>query len=158
MKKILLLCIFLNITLAVESKFILNSYFNPNRLIFRLNKGSFECSMLGVVVPFYGGDNKCISEEFRKMSHLSIGYMENNLNLEQSYGLSVINGYCVLSYANINFNEKIIKDGYAVVNKASVNDDMILERLLYLQDVAIQSKAGLWNSFYDEMECLRETY
>lgn len=144
--------------LALEPKYLLNSYYNPNRLVFRLHKNSFECSMLGIVVPFYGNANQCLNPNFKKMSHLSIGYMQNNLDLEQLYGVNIVNGFCIVSYRNIILNEKIVKDGYAVVNKNGVNDGEFLDRLLELQNIAMKNRFGLWNSFYSDMECLKDNY
>lgn len=142
----------------LERKFLLNSYYNPNRLVFRLSKYSFECSMLGVSVPFYGVKNACNSDVFRNMSHLTIGYMQNNLHLEQLYSVRVVNGFCLVAYGNTLLNEKIIADGFAVVNKNGVKDMGFLERLQILQNIAKEHKKGLWNSFYDEMQCFSESY
>ena len=155
-----LFSIFISISLlgaGTSNKFILNSYYNPNRLVFRLNRNSFECSFFGVVIPYYGNSN-CDSENFKVMSNLSIGFMQNNLNLEQLYDVSFVNGYCVVSYSNINFNEKIIMSGYGVVNQGSVVDANTRTRFLYLQDIAMNNKNGLWNSFYDEMNCMKDSY
>lgn len=135
-----------------ERKYLLNSYYNPNRLVFRLSKYSFECSMLGVSVPYYSAKNPCNNERFRNMSHLTIGYMQNNLNLEQAYSVRVVNGFCLVAYGNITLNEKIIADGFAVVNKKGV-DSAFLEKLDMLQNLAKERRAGLWNSFQNEMEC-----
>lgn len=142
----------------LERKFLLNSYYNPNRLVFRLSKYSFECSMLGVSVPFYSVKNACNSDVFRNMSHLTIGYMQNNLHLEQLYSVRVVNGFCLVAYGNTLLNEKIIADGFAVVNKNGVKDMSFLERLQILQNIAKEHKKGLWNSFYDEMQCFSESY
>lgn len=142
----------------LERKFLLNSYYNPNRLVFRLSKYSFECSMLGVSVPFYSVRNACNSDVFRNMSHLTIGYMQNNLHLEQLYSVRVVNGFCLVAYGNTLLNEKIIADGFAVVNKNGVKDMSFLERLQILQNIAKEHKKGLWNSFYDEMQCFSESY
>ncbi|RAX52708.1 hypothetical protein CCY99_06990 [Helicobacter sp. 16-1353] len=158
MKKIIIFILLFNLAFGGEGKFLLNSYYNPNRLVFRLAKSSFECSLLGVAVPFYGRDNQCIVESFKKMSHQSIGYFQNNLNLEQLYSVRIENGFCILSYGNTNFNEKIIKDGYGVVNKNGILDMEFLNRLLYLQDLAIKNRNGLWNSFYNEMDCFKNSY
>lgn len=157
-RKISVAVLLFSFTFGAEYKFLLNSYYNPNRLVFRLSQGSFECSLLGVAVPFYGNDNQCLVESFRKMSHQSIGYFQNNLHLEQRYSLKIDNGFCILSYSNINFNEKVIKDGYGVVNKDGIRDTTFLNRLLYLQELAKKTKAGLWNSFYEEMECFEDSY
>ncbi|RDU62663.1 thermonuclease family protein [Helicobacter sp. MIT 14-3879] len=158
MRIAIILMFILNIVVSLEPKYLLNSYYNPNRLVFRLNSNAFECSMLGVVVPFYGNSNKCLNETFKKMSNLTIGYMQNNLDMEQLYGVRIINGFCIISFRNIILNEKIISDGYAVVNKGFVNDSEFLDRLLYLQDIAINNKKGLWNNFYNEMQCLKDSY
>ena len=155
-----LFSIFVSVSLLGASnsnKFILNSYYNPNRLVFRLNRNSFECSLFGVVIPYYG-DSNCDSKNFKIMSNLAIGFMQNNLNLEQLYNVDFVNGYCVVSYSNINFNEKIIMDGYGVVNQGSVVDIDMRSRFLYLQDIAMNNKTGLWNSFYDEMICIKNAY
>lgn len=135
-----------------ERKYLLNSYYNPNRLVFRLSKYSFECSMLGVSVPYFSTKHPCNNERFRNMSHLTIGYMQNNLNLEQAYSVRVVNGFCLVAYGNITLNEKIIADGFAVVNKKGV-DSAFLEKLDMLQNLAKERRAGLWNSFQNEMEC-----
>lgn len=140
-----------------ERKYLLNSYYNPNRLIFRLSKYSFECSMLGVSVPYFSAKHPCNNERFRNMSHLTIGYMQNNLNLEQAYSVRVVNGFCLVAYGNITLNEKIIADGFAVVNKKGV-DSAFLEKLDMLQNLAKERRAGLWNSFQNEMECFEENY
>lgn len=162
MRKLILFAImFLNLNAIdgqLERKFLLNSYYNPNRLVFRLSKYSFECSMLGVSVPFYGVKNACNSDVFRNMSHLTIGYMQNNLHLEQLYSVRVVNGFCLVAYGNTLLNEKIIADGFAVVNKNGVKDMSFLERLQILQNIAKEHKKGLWNSFYDEMQCFSESY
>lgn len=136
-----------------ERKYLLNSYYNPNRLVFRLSKYSFECSMLGVSVPYYSFKHPCNNERFRNMSQLAIGYMQNNLNLEQIYSVRVVNGFCLVAWGNITLNEKIVADGYAVVNKRGVSDAHFLERLNAAQNLAKERRAGLWNSFADEMEC-----
>lgn len=136
----------------IERKYLLNSYYNPNRLVFRLSKYSFECSMLGVSVPYFSAKHPCNNERFRNMSHLTIGYMQNNLNLEQAYSVRVVNGFCLVSWGNITLNEKIIADGFAVVNKKGV-DSAFLEKLDMLQNLAKERRAGLWNSFQNEMEC-----
>lgn len=144
---------------GLDNKFLLNDYHNPNRLVFRLAKGTFECSLLGVAVPYYG--NQCSvesSHNFVQMSHLSIGYFENNLNFEQYYSLKVQDGYCAVSYGNVNFSEKIIKDGYGVVNSNGVSDKNLLERLQILQDRARENQVGLWRDFYDEMECFKDLF
>lgn len=135
-----------------ERKYLLNSYYNPNRLVFRLSKYSFECSMLGVSVPYFSAKHPCNNKRFRNMSHLTIGYMQNNLNLEQAYSVRVVNGFCLVAYGNITLNEKIVADGFAVVNKKGV-DSAFLEKLDILQNLAKERKAGLWNSFQNEMEC-----
>lgn len=135
-----------------ERKYLLNSYYNPNRLVFRLSKYSFECSMLGVSVPYFSFKHPCNNERFRNMSHLTIGYMQNNLNLEQAYSVRVVNGFCLVAYGNITLNEKIVADGFAVVNKKGV-DSAFLEKLDMLQNLAKERRAGLWNSFKNEMEC-----
>lgn len=135
-----------------ERKYLLNSYYNPNRLVFRLSKYSFECSMLGVSVPYFSAKHPCNNERFRNMSHLTIGYMQNNLNLEQMYSVRVVNGYCLVAYSNVVLNEKIVADGFAVVNKKGV-DSAFLEKLDMLQNLAKERRAGLWNSFQNEMEC-----
>lgn len=140
-----------------ERKYLLNSYYNPNRLVFRLSKYSFECSMLGVSVPYFSFKHPCNNERFRNMSHLAIGYMQNNLNLEQMYSVRVVNGFCLVAWGNITLNEKIIADGFAVVNKKGV-DSAFLEKLDILQNLAKERKAGLWNSFANEMECFGESY
>lgn len=158
MKKIIIFILLCNVAFGLEAKFLLNSYYNPNRLVFRLTKGSFECSLLGVAVPFYGKNNQCLVESFKKMSHLSIGFFQNNLNLEQLYGVKIENGFCIVSYGNINFNEEIIKEGYGVVNKNGVLNTEFLNRLLYLQDLAMKERAGLWHSFYEEMDCFKDSY
>lgn len=160
-KLILFAMMFLNLNAIdgqLERKFLLNSYYNPNRLVFRLSKYSFECSMLGVSVPFYSVRNACNSDVFRNMSHLTIGYMQNNLHLEQLYSVRVVNGFCLVAYGNTLLNEKIIADGFAVVNKNGVKDMSFLERLQILQNIAKEHKKGLWNSFYDEMQCFSESY
>lgn len=160
-KLILFAMMFLNLNAIdgqLERKFLLNSYYNPNRLVFRLSKYSFECSMLGVSVPFYSVKNACNSDVFRNMSHLTIGYMQNNLHLEQLYSVRVVNGFCLVAYGNTLLNEKIIADGFAVVNKNGVKDMSFLERLQILQNIAKEHKKGLWNSFYDEMQCFSESY
>ena len=51
-----------------ERKYLLNSYYNPNRLVFRLSKYSFECSMLGASVPYFSAKNPCNSEKFAKIA------------------------------------------------------------------------------------------
>ncbi|MGX3010672.1 thermonuclease family protein [Helicobacter sp. 23-1044] len=140
-----------------ERKYLLNSYYNPNRLVFRLSKYSFECSMLGASVPYFSAKNPCNNEKFRIMSHLTIGYMQNNLNLEQMYSVRVVNGYCLIAYSNALLNEKMVADGFAVVNKDGV-DSAFLEKMLHLQNLAQERKAGLWNSFYNEMQCFSESY
>lgn len=140
-----------------ERKYLLNSYYNPNRLVFRLSKYSFECSMLGVSVPYFSAKHPCNNERFRNMSHLTIGYMQNNLNLEQAYSVRVVNGFCLVAHGNITLNEKIVADGFAVVNKKGV-DSAFLEKLDILQNLAKERKAGLWNSFQNEMECFEENY
>lgn len=140
-----------------ERKYLLNSYYNPNRLVFRLSKYSFECSMLGVSVPYFSAKHPCNNERFRNMSHLTIGYMQNNLNLEQAYSVRVVNGFCLVAYGNITLNEKIVADGFAVVNKKGV-DSAFLEKLDMLQNLAKERRAGLWNSFQNEMECFEENY
>lgn len=140
-----------------ERKYLLNSYYNPNRLVFRLSKYSFECSMLGVSVPYFSAKHPCNNERFRNMSHLTIGYMQNNLNLEQMYSVRVVNGFCLVAYGNITLNEKIVADGFAVVNKKGV-DSAFLEKLDMLQNLAKERRAGLWNSFQNEMECFEENY
>lgn len=140
-----------------ERKYLLNSYYNPNRLVFRLSKYSFECSMLGVSVPYFSFKHPCNNERFRNMSHLTIGYMQNNLNLEQAYSVRVVNGFCLVAYSNITLNEKIVADGFAVVNKKGV-DSAFLEKLDMLQNLAKERKAGLWNSFQNEMKCFEENY
>lgn len=140
-----------------ERKYLLNSYYNPNRLVFRLSKYSFECSMLGVSVPYFSAKHPCNNERFRNMSHLTIGYMQNNLNLEQAYSVRVVNGFCLVAHGNITLNEKIIADGFAVVNKKGV-DSAFLEKLDMLQNLAKERRAGLWNSFQNEMECFEENY
>lgn len=142
---------------VIERKYLLNSYYNPNRLVFRLSKYSFECSMLGVSVPYFSAKHPCNNERFRNMSHLTIGYMQNNLNLEQAYSVRVVNGFCLVAYGNITLNEKIVADGFAVVNKKGV-DSAFLEKLDMLQNLAKERKAGLWNSFQNEMECFEENY
>lgn len=147
-----------NIAFSLDYKLLLNSYYNPNRLVFRLHKSAIQCSLLGVAVPFYSNNNQCVSEEFRKMSNLSIGFFQNNLDLEQLYSVSIENGFCVVKYKNLILNEEIIKAGYGVVNSNGVLDSDFLDRLLHLQSVAIENRNGLWNSFYDEMECFRDSY
>ena len=156
MRIFIIVLLFCNLAFCADYKLLLNSYYNPNRLVFRLHKGAFECSLLGVVVPFY--NNQCQSENLKKMSNLSIGFFQNNLDLEQLYSVSIRNGFCVVKYKNLNLNEEIIKAGYGVVNKSSVEDLEFLGRLLDLENLAIKNKAGLWNSFYDEMECFRDSY
>lgn len=163
MKKILvflalILCEINGFDGQMERKFLLNSYYNPNRLVFRLSKYSFECSMLGVSVPFYSVNNACNSDIFRNMSHLTIGYMQNNLHLEQLYGVRIVNGFCIVAYQNTTLNEKMIADGFAVVNKNGVKDVIFLEKLQILQNLAKEHKKGLWNSFYNEMQCFSELY
>lgn len=153
---IIMLCI--SIVFGLEYKLLLNSYYNPNRLVFRLYKGAFECSLLGVAVPFYGDSNKCVNDKFRKMSNLSIGFFQNNLDLEQLYSVSFENGFCIVKYKNLNLSEEIIKSGYGVVNSNGVLNSEFLDRLLHLQNLAIENRVGLWNSFYDEMECFRDSY
>lgn len=78
--------------------------------------------------------------------------MQNNLNLEQSYSVRVVNGFCLVAYGNITLNEKIVADGFAVVNKNGV-DSAFLEKLDMLQNLAKERRVGLWNSFQNEMEC-----
>lgn len=160
MKKIIIFLLIFGFTFldSMSNKFLLNSYYNPNRLVFRLDKGVFECSLLGVAIPFYGQSNKCLSENFKKMSHLSIGFFQNNLNLEQMYDVEINNGFCIVRYANINLNEKIIKDGYGTVNKQGIKDLVFLNKLLYFQDLAIKNESGLWHSFYKEMDCFKDLY
>lgn len=153
---VIMLCI--SIVFGIEYKLLLNSYYNPNRLVFRLYKGAFECSLLGVAVPFYGDSNKCVNDKFRKMSNLSIGFFQNNLDLEQLYSVSFENGFCIVKYNNLNLSEEIIKSGYGVVNSNGVLNSEFLDRLLHLQNLAIENRVGLWNSFYDEMECFRDSY
>ena len=143
--------------IEIERKYLLNSYYNPNRLIFRLSKYSFECSMLGVSVPYFSAKHPCNNARFRNMSHLTIGYMQNNLNLEQMYSVRVVNGYCLVAFGNVTLNEKIVADGFAVVNKNGV-DSALLEKLHTLQNLAQERRVGLWNSFYDEMECFKEAH
>ncbi len=135
-----------------ERKYLLNSYYNPNRLVFRLGRGSFECSMLGVIVPYFSAQNPCNSPKMRVMSHQSIGYMQNVLNLEQLYGVRVVGGYCVVADGNAVLNERIVRDGFGVVSKNG--DAAFLERLRALQESAKASRAGLWRDFAPEMECL----
>ena len=158
MRLLIFIILFSNVSLGIEYKLLLNSYFNPNRLVFRLYKGAFECSLLGVIVPFYDSNNKCINKKFKKMSNLSIGFFQNNLDLEQLYSINIKNGFCVVKYKNLNLNEEVIKAGYGVVNRNGVQDSEFLDRLLYLQNLAIENRVGLWNSFYDEMECFRDSY
>ncbi len=158
MKLFFIFILYLSMTFGIEYKLLLNSYHNPNRLVFRLNGSSFECSLLGVVIPFYSNENKCINDKFRKMSNLSIGFFQNNLNLEQLYSVSFENGFCIVKYRNFNLSEEIIKSGYGVVNTKSIFNNELLDKLLYLQNIAIENRAGLWNSFYDEMECFRDSY
>lgn len=144
-----------------ERKYLLNSYYNPNRLVFRLSKYSFECSMLGVSVPYYSFKHPCNNERFRNMSHLTIGYMQNNLNLEQMYSVRVVNGYCLVAYSNVVLNEKMVADGFAVVNPSGAggfNGGLYLQKLQFLQSTAKAQKLGLWNSFYDDMQCFSEIY
>lgn len=144
-----------------ERKYLLNSYYNPNRLVFRLSKYSFECSMLGASVPYFSAKNPCNSEKFAKISHLTIGYMQNNLNLEQMYSVRVVNGYCLVAYSNVVLNEKMVADGFAVVNKdgaEAFNNGLYLQKLRQMQSIAKAQKLGLWNSFYDEMQCFSESY
>lgn len=144
-----------------ERKYLLNSYYNPNRLVFRLSKYSFECSMLGVSVPYYSAQNPCNNNRFRNMSHLTIGYMQNNLNLEQLYSVRVVNDYCIVAYSNVVLNEKMVADGFAVVNPNGTqgfNSGLYLEKLQFLQSTAKAQKLGLWNSFYNEMQCFSESY
>ena len=144
-----------------ERKYLLNSYYNPNRLVFRLSKYSFECSMLGASVPYFSAKNPCNNEKFRIMSHLTIGYMQNNLNLEQMYSVRVVNGYCLIAYSNVVLNEKMVADGFAVVNKdgaGAFNNGLYLQKMRRLQSIAKAQKLGLWNSFYDEMQCFSESY
>lgn len=144
-----------------ERKYLLNSYYNPNRLVFRLSKYSFECSMLGASVPYYSAKNPCNNERFRNMSHLTIGYMQNNLNLEQMYSVRVVNGYCLVAYSNVVLNEKMVADGFAVVNPRGAggfNGGLYLQKLQFLQSTAKAQKLGLWNSFYDDMQCFSEVY
>lgn len=147
-----------NAVFGIDYKLLLNSYSNPNRLIFRLPSGAFECSLLGVAVPFYGNDNKCLNDNFKKMSNLSIGFFQNNLDLEQLYSVSINNGFCLVKYKNLDLNQEIIKAGYGVVNRAGIKDFEFLNKLLYLQNLASENRVGLWNSFYDEMECFRDSY
>ena len=156
---IALFIVFVSLSLldARTDKFILDSYYNPNRLAFKLSKDSFKCSFFGVVVPYYG-NSACNFENFKRMSNLTIGFLQNNLNLGQLYDISIIDGYCVVSYGNVNFNEKIIMNGYGVVNQKAILDVDLLNRYLYLQNIAINSKSGLWNSFYNEMNCLKNDY
>lgn len=163
MKKIfmilaLILCEISGIDGQMERKYLLNSYYNPNRLVFRLSKYAFECSMLGVSVPYYSVTHSCNNEKFRNMSHLTIGYMQNNLNLEQLYSVRVVNGFCLVAFGNTTLNEKIIADGFAVVNKNGVKDGYFLEKLQILQNMAKDNKKGLWNSFQNEMECFAESF
>lgn len=143
-----------------ERKYLLNSYYNPNRLVFRLSKYSFECSMLGVSVPYYS-NHTCNNERFAKMSHLTIGYMQNNLNLEQLYSVRMVNGYCLVAYSNVVLNEKMVADGFAVVNPngaTSFSNGLYLSKLYQMQNTAKSHKLGLWNSFYNEMQCFSEMY
>ena len=153
---ILIFCVI--VAFGNDYKLLLNSYYNPNRLVFRLSSGAVECSLLGVAVPFYGSNNKCLNENFKKMSNLSIGFLQNNLDLEQFYSVSIRNGFCVVKYKNLILNQELIKAGYGVVNKDGVQDLEFLDRLLYLENLAIENRAGLWNSFYDDMECFRDSY
>ena len=146
---------------AIERKYLLNSYYNPNRLVFRLSKYSFECSMLGVSVPYFSAKHPCNNARFRNMSHLTIGYMQNNLNLEQMYSVRVVNGYCLVAFGNVVLNEKIVADGFAVVNPSGANGfngGLYLQKLQFLQSNAKAQKLGLWNSFYDDMQCFSEVY
>ena len=83
--------------------------------------------------------------------------MQNNLNLEQMYSVRVVNGYCLVAFGNVVLNEKIVADGFAVVNKNGV-DSALLEKLHTLQNLAQERRVGLWNSFYDEMECFKEAH
>lgn len=142
----------------LNAKYLLNSYYNPNRLVFRLSSSVFECPLLGVSVPYYITNNQCMSESFMLISNLAIGFFQNNLNLEQMYDVKIIDGYCLVSYGNTNFNEKIIIDGYGVVNASSISNPTLLNKLLYLENLAIENKLGLWNSFYKEMQCFKDIY
>ena len=138
-------------------KYLLNGYYNPNRIIFKLSNRVFECSLMGVTVPYYNNTSKCNRQKsLAHMSNPSIGFFQNHLNLEQLYDVEIIDGYCIVKYNNINFNEKIIMSGYGIVNVKSINNQTLLDRFLYLENLAIENKMGLWNHFYDEMQCLRD--
>lgn len=84
--------------------------------------------------------------------------MQNNLHLEQLYSVRIVNGFCIVAYQNTTLNEKMIADGFAVVNKNGVKDAFFLEKLQILQNLAREHKKGLWNSFYNEMQCFSELY
>lgn len=87
--------------------------------------------------------------------------MQNNLNLEQMYSVRVVNGYCLVAYSNVVLNEKMVADGFAVVNKDGAevfNNGLYLQKLRQMQSIAKAQKLGLWNSFYDEMQCFSESY
>ena len=87
--------------------------------------------------------------------------MQNNLNLEQMYSVRVVNGYCLVGYGNALLNEKMVADGFAVVNPkgaGAFNNGLYLEKMRRLQSIAKAQKLGLWNSFYNEMQCFSEIY
>ena len=87
--------------------------------------------------------------------------MQNNLNLEQMYSVRVVNGYCLVAFGNVVLNEKIVADGFAVVNPSGANGfngGLYLQKLQFLQSNAKAQKLGLWNSFYDDMQCFSEVY
>lgn len=152
-------CIIYSTTLLHAKKYLLNSYYNPNRIVFRLSSGVFECSLLGVVVPYYNNTIQCGTQQsLIYMSNLSIGFFQNHLNLEQLYDVSVINGYCSVNYGNSNFNERIIKDGYGIVNAKGIDNQMFLDKLLNLENIAMENKLGFWKDFYNEMQCFKRLY
>lgn len=157
MKITVIVILFSNFLSGGEYKLLINDYYNPNRLVFRLTKGTFECSMLGVVVPYYSNTNECNTPAFKKMSYFSIGFFQNTLNLEQIYNVDIQDGYCIVKYGNKVLNEQVIVQGYGVVNTTNVSGVM-LERLLELQSIAIQENRGLWADFSDEMNCFRGLY
>lgn len=87
--------------------------------------------------------------------------MQNNLNLEQLYSVRVVNGYCLVAYSNVVLNEKMVADGFAVVNPKGAtdfNNGLYLTKLRQMQNIAKSQKLGLWNSFYNEMQCFSEMY
>lgn len=142
-------------------KFLLNDYYHPNRLVFRtIPKGSFKCSLFGVVVPYV--KESCIispsaRENFRKISNLAIGYMQNNLDLEQMYSVSFVDGFCVVRFRGEVLNEKIIKDGFGILsNYRGGANPALIERLSELESIASEHQLGLWKDFRNELECLRE--